>query len=101
MSDADSDRTVRMLISGRVQGVGFRYFTQRVAERLGLVGWVKNLPTGEVEVQVRGELSALEAFRQQLRQGPRSSRVDPLSESALTAAGDWSRFEIWEERWKT
>ena len=94
MSEAGTDRAVRMVISGRVQGVGFRYFTRHAAERLALVGWVKNLPSGEVEVRVTGAPPTLDVFRQRLRQGPPGSRVDRLAESELAAAGDWTRFEI-------
>ena len=94
MSQAETERAVRMILAGRVQGVGFRYFTRRAAERLGLVGWAKNLPGGEVEVRVSGPPGNLEAFRQQLRQGPPGSRVDELSESELAAAVDWTSFEI-------
>jgi acylphosphatase len=82
-----------MVISGRVQGVGFRYFTRRAATRLGLIGWVKNLPGGDVEVRVTGAPPALEALRQQLRQGPAGSRVDEICESDLATA-DWTGFEI-------
>jgi acylphosphatase len=83
-----------MVLSGRVQGVGFRYFTRRVAERLELVGWVKNLPSGEVEVRVSGPQRELDSFREQLRQGPPGSRVDRLSEVELAADHDWAGFKI-------
>ena len=83
-----------MIVSGRVQGVSFRYFTRQEARRLGLVGWVKNLPTGEVEVRVAGAPEALEAFRRRLRQGPPAGRVDDLVESELQAPGEWREFEI-------
>ena len=76
MSRAESIEAVRMVLGGRVQGVGFRYFTRREATRLGLVGWVKNLPSGEVEVQVAGPGPSLETLRRRLRQGPAGSRVD-------------------------
>ena len=94
MSRPEQDRSVRMLISGRVQGVGFRYYTLGVARRLGLVGWVKNLPSGEVEVRVKGADSTLEALRRQLRQGPPGSRVDALEESELAAPSGWTDFRI-------
>lgn len=87
-------RSVRLVISGRVQGVSFRYFTRGEARRLGLVGWVRNLPTGEVEVRVAGAAAALAAFRQRLRQGPPAARVDGVEESELAAAEDWREFEI-------
>ena len=95
MSAAADQRAVRMVISGRVQGVSFRYFTRQAARRLGLVGWVRNLPTGEVEVRARGAAPDLELLRGQLRQGPPGARVDDLSEEELAAAGDdWRDFQI-------
>jgi acylphosphatase len=68
-------------ISGRVQGVGFRYFAERVAARLGLGGYVRNCPDGTVEVYAIGGTAELEAFRLQLAEGPRSARVAALDES--------------------
>jgi acylphosphatase len=68
--------TRRFLVSGRVQGVGFRYFTQAAAARAGVAGWVRNLPDGRVEAAAEGEAAAIEAFEHQLRQGPPGSRVD-------------------------
>lgn len=94
MSESQADRTFRMVLAGRVQGVGFRYFTRQAAERLGVVGWVRNLPTGEVEVRAAGSAAALDAFRRQLRQGPPGSRVDSLSESELAAGEGWTGFQI-------
>lgn len=94
MSEPAEDEAVRMVISGRVQGVGFRYFTRRVARQLDLVGWVCNLPSGEVEVRVVGEGPTLEAFRQRLRQGPAGSRVDAVSYSELIAPEGWTDFQI-------
>lgn len=94
MTAPRGERTVRMVISGRVQGVSFRYFTRQIARRLGLVGWVKNLPSGQVEVRVRGAEPVLELFRRELRQGPPASRVDELSEAELAAPGDWRDFQI-------
>lgn len=61
---------------GRVQGVGFRLFVQRAAERLALVGWVRNLPDGrQVEFEAEGEAAAIEELLAQVRQGPRAARV--------------------------
>ena len=94
MSGAEAERSVRILVSGRVQGVSFRYFTHRAAQRLGLAGWVRNLPSGEVEVRVRGPEAVLEQFRGQLRQGPPASRVDDLTETALEAPVDGTDFRI-------
>lgn len=60
----------RHLISGRVQGVGFRYFAERCARRWGISGWVRNLADGSVEVHAEGRAEALKHFEQDLREGP-------------------------------
>ena len=67
--------TVRVLIAGRVQGVGFRYFAQERARSHGLVGYACNLPNGTVEVKATGPRDSLEALVGDLRRGPRSSAV--------------------------
>jgi acylphosphatase len=66
------------VVRGRVQGVGFRWFTQRAGIRLGLAGHVWNRADGGVEVHARGTAVALEAFEAALRQGAASSRVDSV-----------------------
>ncbi len=66
------------VVRGRVQGVGFRWFTQRAGIRLGLAGHVWNLRDGGVEVHARGTAEALQAFEAALRQGSADSRVDTL-----------------------
>ena len=68
-------KRIRVTISGRVQGVGFRYFTQREGERLGLVGWVKNLSNGDVEAEAEGNETQVDAFVEAIRRGPPASRV--------------------------
>ena len=68
----------RFVISGRVQGVGFRYFVQSVASRESVVGWVRNLDDGRVETAAAGETDAMERFEQALRQGPPASRVETV-----------------------
>lgn len=67
-------------VSGSVQGVGYRYFAQRVAVRLGLAGYVKNLVDGRVEVYVIGEKEQLMALKQELERGPRSASVTEVAE---------------------
>ncbi|MBI3491039.1 MAG: acylphosphatase [Acidobacteria bacterium] len=66
----------RYVISGRVQGVGFRFFIEAAASREGIRGWVRNLPDGGVEAVAEGEAEAIERFERSLRQGPRGARVD-------------------------
>jgi acylphosphatase len=68
----------RYLISGRVQGVGFRYFTEAAAAREGLHGWVRNLPDGRVEIEVEGEAEAVERFERHVRHGPPGARVSDV-----------------------
>jgi acylphosphatase len=63
-------------VSGRVQGVGFRYFAHDAARREGLTGYVTNLTDGRVEVLAEGEAESLERFERALRQGPSRSRVE-------------------------
>jgi acylphosphatase len=69
----------RWIIRGRVQGVGFRWFVMREAERLKLSGFAQNLPDGSVEVVSEGPEEALEALEAQLRRGPSHARVDDIA----------------------
>ena len=66
----------RFIVSGRVQGVGFRYFAQDAARREGLHGYVTNQADGSVEVKAEGDADALERFERALRRGPSRSRVE-------------------------
>jgi acylphosphatase len=68
----------RYVITGRVQGVGFRYFTEAAAARAGVHGWVQNLSEGSVEAFVEGEQTAVEAVEAALRRGPSSSLIDDV-----------------------
>lgn len=81
-------------ISGRVQGVGFRYFTERAAARLGVGGYVRNCSDGTVEVYAMGEASTLEAFKIQLEQGPRSATVMAVDESDEPVDERYHAFNI-------
>lgn len=67
--------TFEYIVSGIVQGVGYRYYTVRVAAQLGLTGWVRNTPTGEVQVVASGSPERLSEFERCLEEGPRMSRV--------------------------
>lgn len=68
----------RVVISGRVQGVGFRWFTQDAASREGIVGWVRNLPDGRVEALLEGEDEAITRVERAIRSGPRGARVEKV-----------------------
>ena len=81
-------------IRGRVQGVGYRYFTRRIALRLGVRGWVRNLPNGDVEVYAEAAVAVLADFREELERGPASSVVDAVTEEAAVRTDRNSSFEI-------
>jgi acylphosphatase len=66
----------RFVISGRVQGVGFRWFTHEAATREGVTGWVRNLPDGCVEAHVEGEEESVIRVERALRSGPRGARIE-------------------------
>ena len=81
-------------IRGRVQGVGYRYFTQRIALRLGVRGWVRNVPNGEVEVYAEADGTVLSQFRRELERGPVASEVSAVVEEAAERTDRFSSFEI-------
>ena len=81
----------RFVISGRVQGVGFRYFVQSVAIGESLVGWVRNLDDGRVETAAAGDHEAMERFERALRQGPSSARVDSVVVDDTFPMGEHAR----------
>jgi len=66
-------------VTGVVQGVGFRWFVREKARRLGLAGWVKNLPDGSVEVAASGEAGQIELLREVLAKGPEGARVEAVT----------------------
>jgi acylphosphatase len=66
----------RFVVSGTVQGVGFRYFTQATAQRLNLTGWVRNAHDGNVEGEVQGSETVCSSFFDKIRKGPALSYVD-------------------------
>jgi acylphosphatase len=78
--------TTRFLVSGLVQGVGFRWFVARHARTLGLVGYARNLPDGRVEVVVSGPEESLPALEQLLRAGPANAQVERVERSSEPAA---------------
>lgn len=70
-------------ITGRVQGVGFRYFTRKNANDLNIKGWVKNMPDGSVETVISGKPANVEEMKKRLWKGPCSARVDHIEELPL------------------
>jgi acylphosphatase len=73
--------SVRLVVRGRVQGVGFRWATVEQGRRLGLAGWARNLPDGAVEVVAAGDAAAVEQLVAWCRQGPPSARVAGVDRS--------------------
>jgi acylphosphatase len=72
-------KAVRVVVSGHVQGVGFRAAAQRRASLLGVAGWVKNLPDGSVEMHAEGDDENVGEFLSWCREGPSAARVDEMS----------------------
>ena len=85
-------RTYR--VTGRVQGVGFRWFTWDAATSEGVVGLVRNLPDGSVEAVVEGERDALDRFERALSRGPTGGRVDHVDHDTGPATGRYHEFSI-------
>ena len=79
-------------ISGRVQGVGFRYSMQHEARRLGITGWVRNCRDGTVEAIVEGSEEAVEAILEWARRGPPVARVQGVAITEIS--GHFPRFEL-------
>lgn len=85
---------LHVTISGRVQGVGFRYSTVREAERLGLTGWVRNCPGGTVEAEFEGERVALDSMLAWCHHGPSFAVVDSLDANWESGTAKYSRFTV-------
>ena len=75
---------LHVVVRGRVQGVGFRWFVRERARRLGLAGWVRNLGDGAVEVLAHGPPEPLDRLRQDLLTGPSGAKVSGLDEAQLS-----------------
>ena len=95
---ASSSSAFRYRIRGRVQRVGFRDFTCRVARELGVTGWVRNHPDGSVEGEVEGDEESLESFREHLHRGPPLARVDSLEERPIPCDPERTTFDFVTER---
>jgi len=85
---------IRACVSGRVQGVCFRAETRHQAGRLGVNGWVRNLPDGRVEVLAEGEEQGVQALLSWCRTGPRHARVERVEESPEACTGEFDTFSI-------
>lgn len=83
-----------LFVRGRVQGVGFRVGTRHKAASLGLIGWVRNLPNGEVEILACGTAAAVDQLVSWCRQGPPAARVSGVEVSEGSLASGLNRFEV-------
>lgn len=86
-------RASHYIVSGRVQGVGFRAYVADAARAEGLDGWARNLPDGNLDVQAEGDAEALSRFEWRLWQGPPRARVDDVTSEDVVPTGA-SSFRI-------
>ena len=93
-SKPESILTVNIKITGKVQGVGFRYFVLRQAQELGITGWVSNKSNGHVEAMAQGDKEDLDQFIAKVKQGPAFSRVDDLILNWEDGQENYTSFEI-------
>ena len=84
----------KFIISGIVQGVGYRFFAQRSAARHQVRGYVRNLEDGRVETLAEGDARAVEEFKHDLTAGPTYSRVEEIEETVLDPSNLYSSFRI-------
>ena len=87
-------RSIRLLISGRVQGVYFRLFAQKKAKQLGIKGYDKNLVDGRVEIMAQADNSSIESFIKWSNKGPITARVDEVEVSEWPIEEQFTTFEI-------
>ena len=87
-------RSLHCLVSGQVQGVAYRAFVLDQARKLGLTGWVRNLPGGQVEVMAQGPDEALGKLKGQLRKGPYLARVDTVESDFFEHEATYTDFQI-------
>lgn len=92
-SDMAQNSCVRLQITGRVQGVGFRFFVVKQASRYNVAGWVRNRPDGSVEVEAEAPRDRVEAFIEELRNGPSFGHVDYVDVDWREPRGS-SSFEV-------
>jgi len=85
--------TRHVRVSGRVQGVGFRYATQRRAQLLDVCGWVRNRADGSVEAMLQGSPQQLDLMQGWLRQGPRTAHVQELAVTTVATEHIFTQFE--------
>jgi acylphosphatase len=93
MAVTDQRAAALIVVAGRVQGVGYRAFAERCARRLGVDGYVTNLPDGRVRVHAEGVRPSIEALLAELRQGPRLAQVADVALTWVTPTGRYHGFD--------
>lgn len=83
-----------IIVTGKVQGVGFRYYCYKIAKNLNLFGYAENLSNGNVEIMVEGEEKSIDDFINLMKIGPRNSDVKILSMESLDYIGSFKEFSI-------
>ena len=94
MSARKPSSAFHALVSGRVQGVGFRYTALRQAKALGIVGFVRNLDDGDVEILAEGEDPDLDRFLAWLHTGPSGAWIERVDMTPIPPTGDYFDFEV-------
>lgn len=89
-------KTMHCIVTGKVQKVWFRAWTQDLAQRMKVKGWVRNLPDGSVELMAQADEKTLQAFLEELRQGPPLSRVEDVQTDYPESTDEFESFEF---RW--
>ena len=89
-----SKSAAEIIVEGRVQGVGYRFFATRVARRLGLKGYIQNNRDGSVEATVEGEKSAIDEWIEELREGPRYAEVTKIDQESKDFSGKLPDFDV-------
>jgi len=90
----DQFKRAHIVVSGRVQGVAFRYYTQRWASSLSLKGWVRNRPDGKVEAVAEGEEGGIQDLIRRMKEGPPMAQVDGQDVEGQGYLGDFEDFRV-------
>ena len=83
-----------ILLSGRVQGVAFRYYARNIANELEVRGWIKNLPNGKVELMVEGSKNSVKLMIEWCKKGPRMAEVEDIEVAWLPYSGKYNQFQL-------
>lgn len=87
-------KRIHLIITGRVQGVGFRFYAREIAQKTGVKGWVKNLPNGNVEITAEGSIKQVDIFLKKLKEEDLGGNISHISESEEYYTGTFNSFEI-------